>query len=170
MQTDLAHWANVAEIIGATTIVTGLVFGWVQVRHFRIQQRDSIAAELMRTFYNAELAAAIALLHKVPDGVGLAELRRMGPEYEAAAVTVTTSFETMGLLVFERIAKLDLVSGLAGGIITTMNRKLAAYQREIREEQSQPSWAEWFEWLADQVAKSKHGQPPAHVRYRDWRP
>jgi hypothetical protein len=41
---------------------------------------------------------------------------------------------------------------------------------DIRLEQGQPSWAEWFEWLADQVAQSEHEQTPAHVRHRDRRP
>lgn len=170
VELSLSQIANIAEIIGASTIVTGVIFGWIQLRHFRTQQRDSIASELTRTFYSRDLAAAISLIQKVPDAVSLSELRAMGPEYEEAAVTVTTSFETMGLLVFKRIAPLELVNDLAGGIITTMNRKLSRYQQDLREDQDQPSWGEWFEWLGDQVDRVKHRQEPAHVRYRDWRP
>ena len=170
IELSLSTAANIAEIIGASTIVTGVVFGWIQLRHYRIQQRDAVAAELMRTFYSRDLAAAIALIQKVPDGVSLAQLRDTGPEYEEAAVTVCMSFETMGLLVFKRIAALDMVNDLAGGIITTMNRRLARYQQELREEQSQPSWGEWFEWLGHQVSRVKTEQEPAHVRFRSWRP
>ena len=94
----------------------------------------------------------------------------MGREYEAAAVTVTTSFETMGILVFKRIAPLELVVDLAGGIVMTMDRKLGRFQEELRVEQQQPSWGEWFSWLADQVARVKTAAPPAHVAHRDWRP
>lgn len=166
----LQLFANVAEIIGASTIVTGLVFGWVQLRHYRTQQRNSIAQSLMQTFYNRDLANALALLQNVPDGVTLLELRERGHEFEEAAVTVTTSFETMGILVFKRIATLDLVVDLAGGIITSMCRKLARYQADVRTELGQPSWAEWFEWLGDQVARVKRARAPAHVAYRDWRP
>jgi len=162
--------ANIAEIIGASTIVTGLVFGWIQLRHYRIQQRDTIAQSLTQTFYNRDLAAAIALLQTVPDGIALSELRGMGSEYEAAAVTVTTSFETMGILVFKRIAPLQLVVDLAGGIIITMNRKLGRVQEDLRVEQHQPSWGEWFSWLADQVERVKLESEPAYVKHRDWRP
>ncbi len=167
---SLGTLANIAEIIGASTIVTGVVFGWVQLRHFRTQQRDAIASSLTQTFYNRNLASAIALLQSVPDGIGLQELRDRGREYEEAAVTVTTSFETMGILVFKRIAPLDLVVDLAGGIITTMLRKLRRFQEELRVEQSQPSWGEWFEWLGDQVERVKGEHPPAHVLHRSWRP
>ena len=123
-EVSLSTLANLAEIIGAGSIVTGLVFGWVQLRSFRIQQRDSIAVNLAQTFYNQDLARAMALLQPIPDGVTVDDLRKLGEDYVNAAITVTTSFETMGLLVFKRVATLDLVLDLAGGIVSTMNRKL----------------------------------------------
>ncbi len=167
---ELATLANIAEIVGAGTIVTGVAFGWIQMRHYRAEQRNAVAAELTRTFYNRDLAQALALLHGLPDGMTLREFRAKGHEYEEAAVTVTTSFETMGVLVFKRIAPLELVVDLAGGIISTMSRKLQRFQEDLRKELDQPSWGEWFEWLGDQVARVKHTQPPAHVLHREWRP
>ena len=164
----LSTWANLAEIIGAGSIITGLTFGWVQLRHFRAQQRDAVAINLMQTFYNQDLAHALALLQPVDDGIGLQELREKGDEYVRAAITITTSFETMGLLVFKRMATLDLVLDLAGGIVTTMNRKLRTWQTEMRESQNQPSWGEWFEWLGDQAEKAKSSKTPAHIAYSDW--
>jgi len=159
--------ANIAEIIGAGSIITGLIFGWFQIRHFRAQQRDAVAINLMQTFYSDDLAEAIALLQAIPDGVRLDDLRSMGNEYVKAAVTVTTSFETMGLLVFKGIATMDLVLDLAGGIITTMSRKLHAFQSDMRESQQQPSWGEWFEWLGDRAEKTKNTDDPAHIKHRD---
>lgn len=164
----LSTWANLAEIIGAGSIITGLTFGWVQLRHFRAQQRDAVAINLMQTFYNQDLAHALALLQPVDDGIGLQELREKGDEYVRAAITITTSFETMGLLVFKRMATLDLVLDLAGGIVTTMNRKLRTWQKEMRESQNQPSWGEWFEWLGDQAEKAKSSKTPAHIEHSDW--
>ena len=117
-----------------------------------------------------DLAEAIALLQALPDGVRLDELRSMGIEYVKAAVTITTSFETMGLLVFKQIATMDLVLDLAGGIITTMTRKLRVFQNDMRESQQQPSWGEWFEWLGDQAEKIKNKDDPAHVKHRSTSP
>ena len=167
---SLATWANLAEIIGAGSIVTGLIVGWVQIRHLRRQQHDAVAINLAQTFYSRDLAQAISLLHPLPDGISLAELRKLGPQYEEAAVTVCTSFETMGLLVYKRIAPLDLVLDLAGGIVSTMSRKLARWQEDLRSEQRQPSWGEWFEWLGDQAQARKESAPPAHVHYSNWNP
>jgi len=164
---SLSTIANIAEIIGAVSIISGLIFGWVQIRYFRAQQRDAVAINLMQTFYSDDLADAIALLLQLPDGVRLDELRSMGNEYVKAAITVTTSFETMGLLVFKEIATMDLVLDLAGGIVMTMTRKLRTVQNDMRESFQQPSWGEWFEWLGDQVAKVKNVDDPAHIRLRE---
>ncbi len=167
---SLATWANIADIIGAASIVTGLVVGWIQIRHLRRQQRDAIAINLAQTFYSSALAKAIGLLQPVPQGVSLAQLRAMGAVYEKAVVTVVNSFETMGLLAFKRIAPMDLVMDLAGGIVLTMCTKLQRVQVELREELQQPSWGEWFQWLGDQAAKLKVDAEPAHVTHKDWTP
>jgi hypothetical protein len=131
---SLQQIASIAEIIGAFTIVSGLVFGWFQIRVYRTQQRDRIATNLMQTFYNPDLARAVSLLHKLPDGISIREMRKMGTEYEDAAIIVSTSFETMGLLVYKRIAQFDLVMELAGGMMTSMYRKLAVWLDDIRTE------------------------------------
>ena len=167
---SLGTLANIADIIGAASIVTGLIFGWIQVRHLRRQQRDAVAINLAQTFYSADLSAAIALLQPVPEGLSLAQMRAMGKEYDKAAVTVVTSFETMGLLAFKRIAPMDLVLDLVVGIVLTLSRKLHHWQYELREELQQPSWGEWFEWLADQAAKLKAESEPAHVKHKNWKP
>ena len=166
----LSTWGNIAEIIGAGSIVTGLIVGWIQIRHLRNQQRDAVAINLAQTFYSQDLAHAIAILQPLPDGITLAQMRERGEAYEQAAITVCTSFETMGLLVHKRIAPLDLVLDLAGGIVATMSRKLRQWIKDLREEQQQPSWAEWFEWLADQAQKNSSVSAPAHIEHKNWKP
>ena len=167
---SLATWGNIADIIGAGSIVTGLIVGWIQIRHLRRQQRDAVAINLAQTFYSRDLARSIALLQPLPDGISLAQLRELGEEYEQAAITVCTSFETMGLLVYKRIAPVDLVLDLAGGIVSIMCKKLRRWQEDLRVEQQQPSWGEWFEWLGDLALKRKAASEPAHVKYRNWKP
>ena len=160
----LSTWAFVAEIIGAGSIITGLIVGLFQIRQFRLQQRNAVAINLAQTFYSHDLAQAITLLQNVPDDISLEQIRARGPEYEQAAVTVCTSFETMGLLVHQGIAPMQLVLDLAGGIVATMSRKLARWQKDMRDEQQQPSWGEWFEWLGNEATRLKDQQLPAHLR------
>jgi hypothetical protein len=165
---SLTTWANIAEIIGAGSIVTGLIVGWIQIRHLRRQQRDAVAINLAQTFYSPDLARSVALIQPLPDDISLAQLRELGNDYMVAALIICTAFETMGLLAYKRIAPMDLVLDLAGGIVSVMCIKLRRWNEDIREEQQQPSFAEWFEWLGDQALKAKSGSDPAHIRHRSW--
>ena len=169
---DLATLANIAEILGALTIVGGVVFAVVQIREFRTQRRQAVAVELIRSFHSPEFAHAVNLIRELPDGVSAEELRSRGPEYERAAVMVSTTYETIALLVFRGMTSFSMARDLTGGLAIVMWRKLARWMDSIRAEQDQPSWAEWFQWLADQLAReSEHKEAdPAYRRFADWRP
>jgi hypothetical protein len=170
MPVDIETVASLSQIVGTVTIVGGTVFGLIQLSEFKKQRRDSVAGELMRTFMGTDLASAISIIRGLPDGVSADDLRRAGPEAERAAILICTTFETMGLLVFERIAPFRLVVELAGGIIVVMWHKLGPWLTQIRLEQSQPSWAEWFQWLAQQCELHKSQRMPAYTRHADWLP
>jgi hypothetical protein len=169
---DLQTLANLAEVFGALTVIGGVGFAIVQLREFRHQRRSAIAAELMRSFYNPELARAVRLIQQLPDGVSAQELRERGPEYEIAAILVSTTYETMGLLVFLEIAPFSMVLELTGGLTVVMWKKLDRWLDELRVEQSQPTWAEWFQWLAERLDEwsREHPSRPAYEEFSGWRP
>ena len=166
----LNQMAAIAEIIGACTILTGLLFGAYQIRAHRIQQRNAVATSLAKTFYSPEFAKAVLLLHKLPDGADAEMVIQGGPELEEAAVIVSTSFETMGLLVYKKIAPFDLVMDLAGGMSASMFRKLENWIIAKREIQNQPSWAEWFEWIAKLAVTYKDENTLSQSEVASWRP
>lgn len=162
--------ANVAEIIGAFTIITAVVFGSFQIREYRKRRENMVAAELMRSFLSSDFARAVSLIRTLPEGISATDLRSHGSEYEQAAILITTTFETMGLLAFRNIARFSLVQELAGGLIVVTWKKLSVWLETVREEQSQPSWAEWYQWLAQQMLDVKPDSEPAYIKYRDYRP
>ena len=167
---SLETFANIAEVIDMFTIVSGLLFGVFQLRAYRINQRNSVAISLASTFYNAEFLRAVLLLQEIPDGATAEEVTNAGPESEAAAVIVTTSFETMGLLIYRKVAQFDLVMDLAGGVSSSMYRKLRNWVHAKREEQNQPSWAEWFEWMARLAETYKDEHTLTKEQVANWRP
>jgi len=56
---NLSTLANLAEIIGTSSILIGLIVGWFQIRQYRAQQRDAIAMNLAQTFYSRDLAGGV---------------------------------------------------------------------------------------------------------------
>lgn len=143
-----------------------------QVREFRAQRRESVALELVRSFYSPDLAKAVHQIRQLPDGLSAEEMRSRGPEYELAAVAISTTFESIAYLVFRRMASFEMVRDLMGGIALVLWHKLERWMEDCRVEQSQPSWGEWFQWLAEQLAREaelKESQP-AYRHHADWRP
>ena len=169
---DLATLANVAEIVGSLTIVGGAVFGVAQLREFRVQRRQAVTVELLRSFSDPELASAVNLIRELPDGASAELLRSKGRDYERAAVMISTTYETIALLVFRGMASFSLVRELTGGLALIMWRRLAGWTHAVRREQAQPSWAEWFQWLAQQLERESEQKEahPAYERFADWRP
>jgi hypothetical protein len=50
--------------------------------------------------------------------------------------------------------------------------KLKLWLDDVRREQDQPSFGEWFQWIAERMqehAKDKNAKP-AHVEHARWRP
>jgi hypothetical protein len=169
--TDLDQLANLAEIFGALTVIVGAGFALIQLREYRRQRRENAAAELMRSFQSPELARAIRLIRELPDACPAAELRRRGTELEEAAIIVSTTYEAIGLLVFRRVTPFPIVLELTGGLAVLMWRKLERWTSEVRLENAQPSWAEWFQWLAERLREHQGDKQrqPAYLRYASWR-
>ena len=166
---DLETLSFVSQIVGTLTIVGGTVFALVQFYETRRQRQEQRAAELMQGFMDANFAAAVARIRLLPDGVSAEGLRNAGPDVERDAVRVCMGMETMGLMVYRRILPLELVVELAGGMSVMIWRKLGPWLVQTRLEQQQPSWAEWFQWLAQQCEKHKEKRAPAYER-TDWQP
>ena len=164
--------ANLAEVLGTVTIVGGALFALFQIRELRAQRREAVTIELTRSFQSAALVEAFERIRDLPDAISAEELRARGPEYERLAIMVTTHYETIGFLVFRQLASYEIVRELTGGLALVMYRKLSTWMAQVRVEQSQASWAEWYQWLAEQLEKDcDHKESnPAYERYANWRP
>lgn len=169
---DLNTLANFADIVSGAAVVGGAAFAIIQLREYRTQRRENAAAELVRSFYNPEFARSVRLIRLLRDGCTAAELRERGAEYEEAAILISFAYETIGLLVFRRVTPFSIVEELTGGLALLMWRKLQRWEEDVRVESAQESWAEWFQWLVEQLeahAREKN-QKPAHETFSGWRP
>lgn len=97
-------------------------------------------------------------------------MRAADEDVQLAANRLCVTFEGIGLMTHRRIAPLSLVVELIGGIVGVVWRKLGPWVREVRKEQRQPSFGEWFQWLAEQCERHKRESEPAYLAYRDWAP
>ena len=103
--------ANIVEIIGIFAIVFGIAFGLIQLKQHRKQSRDMAILELARSFEDPEFTEAYMLITSLDPGVSDAELRAKGTEYLTAAMRVGWKFETVGMLIHNRVVPMDAMAG-----------------------------------------------------------
>ena len=168
---DLQALANIAQILSAAAVIAAIVFGLVQIRQYRLQRRDAAAAELARSFNNAEFARARRLIAALPKNTTGEQLRARGTETEEAALYLGVQMETIGLLVFRGVMPLSLVNDLVGPGTVYLWSRMSGWVELMRREEAREHFLEWFQWLAEQLDKiGRHTHPPAFVKYRDWSP
>jgi hypothetical protein len=172
MTADLGTIASISEIVGGLAILIGGVFAVVQLREFREQRRQAAAVELVRSFSEPAHANAINLIQELPDGAPPELLRSKGRDYERAATMMAVTYETIGLLVFREMASFAMVRELTGGLTVVMWRKLGPWVLAVREEHGHRSFAEWFQWLAEQLERERADKEanPAYEQHASWRP
>ncbi len=169
---DLNTAANLAEIFGAIIVVGGLGFAFIQLSHFRAQRRHTAALGLARSVQNPEFAHALRLILSLPTGLSAEELRAKGSQYEDAAMLVSLTLESVGIMIHRRIVSIDMVWELMGGVILETWERIELWVRDIRRAHEREKFDEWIEWLVHQLNDNFDGKglKPAHERYSDWKP
>lgn len=168
---DLSRLANIAEIVGALIVIGGLFFAVIQMRQIRQQRREMAAIELFRFFGSPQFSHAYQRVLGLPDGLDRQALQKHAPDIEQCAMIISTTMENIGVMVYHRIVPSLVVSHLIGTSTVILWRKLSRWIGDIRTDMDNPAAFEWFQWLAEALAKMEsNNQPPAYELYADWKP
>jgi ABC-type siderophore export system fused ATPase/permease subunit len=167
---DVSTIANVATAI---TVITGGIFGWFEVRHFRREREERAAFELLHAMLTTEWLRSAVLVDSVPDDVE-GEILESDARLLDAAQSIALILEALGYAVYARIIPLHMVDDIMGGIIRVTWRKMRVYVAHDRARSgSQKGW-EWFQWLYEQLERHNISQTSlkrgAFVAFRDWKP
>jgi hypothetical protein len=149
------------------TVLMGLVFGVLSVRQWQRARALSVAAELVKSLQGQEFTRCIAVILELPEKADAGVVLNDASVVSAAYV-VGHVFEGLGVLVFYRLLPLDMVEHLVGGYLRASWTRLKPYI-ERRRVVLGPSFAEWFEWLADRLCEqASRKDVGAAVAYRNW--
>jgi hypothetical protein len=164
------HLTAIVPYASLLAVVVAIVFGILTLRQWHRTRYLTAAAELVRTIQTEQFNRAIARLLELPEEAP-AERFASDRELVAAVTTVAHVFESLGVLAYNRVLELRLVDQLVGGYVRTIWPRLKPYV-ESRRADFGAMFAEWFQWLAEQLAAHPaYGKREgAHVAFRDWRP
>lgn len=168
MQVELSE---VLQIVTLITLVTGFLFGVLELRRFRRARAEKGALDVLSIAVNPDHVRAAYAILDLPDDVSPALISE-SPELRTAANTLMVQYEYLGNLVYQRMVPIDTLDLLVGGIVRACWRRLAPYIEAERQERNLANIAEWFQWLAERL--DEYGRPDkslgAHVAYKEWAP
>jgi hypothetical protein len=145
--------------------------GW-QVRLLHRQRIRDSAVQMIQSFNSPEFVEGLWLVTNFPDGLSKTEIDNRVGDQAHKIWMMMLSIENIGFLVWWREVSLELVEAFFTGPTIVGWRKLERYVQGIRQELGAESPMEFFQWLAEQMARrrAENPHPPAHVRYRNWTP
>jgi len=168
---DLITIVNIARIVGSVVVISGVIFGVIQIRQYQQQRHDVAAVQLVNSFQSPEFNKSLRKVWSLPDEASWIELQACGNGWQEAAFQVGMTMETMGVLVYRRIVPLAILDELMGDAILVLWGKLQPWVKHLRIEQKRDSAYEWFQWLAERLAeKERRSEMGAYRKYRNWKP
>jgi hypothetical protein len=158
-------------VIEAIAVTFGVIFAVGEWRrHIKHQERES-ALELLHSFQTPEFSKALLLIWSLPDeGLSKKEIeQRLGDDLHLVYALMAT-WESLGILVFRREIRLEMVSEFFSGPITISWRRMRNYFRDERTDNQRETIGEWTQWLAERLMEQEavDGRPPAHIAHKNW--
>ena len=153
-------------------VVVGVGFAMVQVRQYRRDKHREAAMELLHAFQTPSFARALNIIYSMPDGLSKEEVERFAGDEFHLVYAMTTTWESIGILVYRGEVSLQLVDDFFSGPVMISWRKLENQIIGERNEVGRQTINEWFQWLKERLEETESDKPPvpAHIEHRDWKP
>jgi hypothetical protein len=158
------------QLVGQVALVIGALVAVYQLVQLRQSQKQDAALRVITGLNTQEFRHAFALVNELPLGAKADAVRAAGPEMENAAGTVMMTFETLGVLVHNRVVPIDLVDQVIGGFLRESWRRLEGYVLWKRSAIGYARWGEWYQWLFEHLAQNPRRAEGAYTAFKDWKP
>ena len=98
---NLQTLANIAEIVGALLVITGVLFGLMEVRHYRQQRQEAASMEIMRAFQSHDFTRSLRLVMDYEQECQRCGEETIPQELQDAALLVSTTLDIVILSRFQ---------------------------------------------------------------------
>jgi hypothetical protein len=144
---------HILATVASLALISGVVIAILQLRHqTRIRQED-VAMRLYATFGEESFVRHYRRVSSW-DYTTYDDYRaKASADDSVSLMVVSVFFESMGLLLKRGLAPIDLLDDLLSGPVLQAWPKVSPIWAGLRAENRQPSWAEWFEYLHDEMAR-----------------
>jgi hypothetical protein len=144
---------RILSTVASLALITGVVIALLQLRTVHRIRQEELAMRLYATFGEENFVRHFQRVARW-DFRTYAEYReRSSADDSTSLMVVSVFFESMGLLLKRELAPIELLDDLLSGPVLQAWPKVRPIWIGLREENNQPSWAEWFEYLHDEMAR-----------------
>ncbi len=150
-------------------IAAASVAGYQLVAHRR-DRAEANALQVLTRLQSPEFLRSYATVWTLPLDATAEDVRSAGPEMESAVATVMMTFESIGVMVHNRLVPIELVDQVIGGFLRESWRRTSTYWLTRRAEQGTRRMAEWYQWLAEHLAVESRRGRGAYEVFANWRP
>jgi hypothetical protein len=148
---------SASAIIVAVSVVVGLVFTLMELRHMARTRRTEVIMRVYERFGSREMVESM-------NTVGRLRLEKQEPPPPAvltAFAEVAVIFEGLGVLLDEDLIDIKLVDSLFGPTLDTLWEPMNPLIRGMRESLKQPFFFSNFESLHDRLAAYRRRESAA---------
>jgi hypothetical protein len=158
------------QLVGQAALVVGAAVAVYQLVQLRQTRHQEAALQVITGINTQEFRNAFNAVNELPIGASAQQVRDAGPAMEAAAGTVMMAFESLGVLVHNRVVPVDLVDQVIGGFLRESWRRLEQYVHWKRKALGYARWGEWYQWLFEHLAQNPRRAVGAYEAFKDWEP
>ncbi len=166
----LIEYLPYAQFLAQISLVVGAFFAGYQFILSRRERHDAQALEVLTQLQSPEFRAAYAKVWTLPLAATADDVRAGGQEMEEAVDCVAMTFESLGVMVHNRIVKIEVVDQVIGGFLRESWRRCSAYVHWKRQEVQSRRLGEWYQWLAEHLAVETRRSVGAYEAFKDWQP
>jgi hypothetical protein len=160
----------VLETVTLIAVISGILFGLIQLRHYHLSRKREATLMLLNSFRTRDFYQGLSVLQEMEIGLSKEEIEERANEALSSLLLVTGTWESIGILVFNREISIDIVSRAYRSQIILSWMKLENYVSELRTVLQRDDQYEWFQWLAERMIsiETADSSIPAYTAYRDW--
>ena len=167
---NLEMASQYAEVFGLLTILGAFLFSWYQIDQLRKDRESAAAFKLTEVYHSATFAYGMHVVFNSPENMSAEEFEEYHGEDMKDIVTLMTTWESIGAMIFREELDWDLMYDYFAGAIVVTFLKTKRVISDWRDTNDRQSYFEWMEWLAEQVMSLEDEAPPipAHILHKDW--
>jgi hypothetical protein len=164
------NFSLLLNLVTTFAILAGVIFAGAQLKQLKKRRERESALQMLNSFQTHDFMTAYHIIFNIPDGLSKKEIEDYAGDKIVSILVLMGTFESLGILVYHDEVSLDLVDDFFSGVIVLGWKKLKKYILATREQNQRETFAEWFQWLAEQFEKRESATPPvpAYKAFHDW--